>query len=52
MKGYWKLEKPSPFATSIVILSLNLILILFSSTAFAQYFTIHKFHSDIMINED
>jgi uncharacterized membrane protein len=37
---------------SILILSLNLILILFSSTAFAQYFTIDKFHSDIMINED
>jgi uncharacterized membrane protein len=33
-------------------LSLSLNLILFSSPAFAQYFTINHFHSDIMINED
>src|SRR4030043_1151924 len=33
-----------------LILSLNLIL--FFSPAFAQYFTINKFHSDIMIHED
>lgn len=32
-----------------LILSLNLIL--FSSPAFAQYFTINKFHSDIMIDK-
>jgi uncharacterized membrane protein len=34
------------------ILNLNLNLILFLSPAFAQYFTINKFHSDIMIGED
>ena len=34
----------------VLILSLNLIL--FISPAFAQYFTIDKFHSDIMIDED
>src|SRR4030043_653611 len=33
-----------------LILSLNLIL--FSSPAFAQYFTINKFHSDVMIDGD
>jgi uncharacterized membrane protein len=37
---------------AVLILSLNLNLILFISPAFAQYFTIDKFHSDIMINED
>jgi uncharacterized membrane protein YgcG len=46
MKDYRKLGKSSLFA----VLIFNLIL--FSSTAFAQYFTINKFHSDIMINED
>ena len=34
----------------LAILILNLIL--FISPAFAQYFTINKFHSDIMIDED
>ncbi len=33
-------------------LSLSLNLILLPSPAFAQYFTINQFHSDIMINED
>jgi uncharacterized membrane protein len=46
MKGYWKLKKPALFAVFI----LNLIV--FTSPAFAQYFTINKFHSDIMIQED
>jgi uncharacterized membrane protein YgcG len=35
---------------TFLILGLNLIL--FTSPAFAQYFTINKFHSDIMIGED
>jgi uncharacterized membrane protein len=34
------------------VLILNLSLILFSSSAFAQFFTIDKFHADIMIHED
>lgn len=37
---------------AILILGLNLILILFVSPASAQYFTIDKFHSDIMIDKD
>jgi len=36
----------------IIFLILNLILILFISPAFAQYFTVNKFHSDIMIDQD
>ena len=36
----------------VLLTALGFILILFSSTALAQYFTIDKFHSDIMINED
>jgi uncharacterized membrane protein len=40
-----------PFRLFILVL-LNLNLILFISPAFAQYFTINKFHSDIMIGED
>ena len=42
------------FRKSILVLSiiLNLILIFFITPAFAQYFTINKFHSDIMIDED
>lgn len=35
-----------------LILNLNLVLILFISSAFAQDFTISNFHSDIMIHED
>ncbi|MGZ3558809.1 MAG: DUF2207 domain-containing protein, partial [Thermodesulfobacteriota bacterium] len=35
-----------------LILSLILSLILFTSPAAAQYFTIEKYQSDIMINED
>ena len=31
---------------------LNLNLIFFISPAFAQYFTINQFHSDVMIDED
>src|SRR4030043_1061934 len=50
MKGFRKSGKSSFLA--VVILSLNVNLILFISPAFAQYFTIDKFHSDIMINED
>jgi uncharacterized membrane protein len=46
MKGYRKSGKSSLLA----VLILNFIL--FISPAFAQYFTIDKFHSDIMINED
>jgi len=34
------------------ILNLNLSLIFFLGPAFAQYFTIDKFHADIMIHED
>ncbi len=49
MKGYPKLRKSSLFAVLILILTLNLIF--FISAAFAQYFTIHQFHSDIMIQE-
>ncbi len=49
MKSYSKLFT-CLFAVLILNLSLNLIL--FSSPAFAQYFTIDKFHSDIMIGED
>ena len=50
MKGYRKSGKSSLFA--VLILSLNLNLILFIAPAFAQYFTIDKFHSDIMIDKD
>src|SRR3972149_10874261 len=47
MKSY---SKSFGYLLAIQVLSLNLIL--FSSPAFAQYFTINRFHSDIMINED
>src|SRR4030043_1249864 len=46
MKGYRELGKSSLF----IVLILNLIL--FIPPAFSQYFTINKFHSDIMIGED
>jgi hypothetical protein len=46
------LQKPFILIILSIFLSLSLNLILFSSPAFAQYFTINKFHSDIMINED
>jgi uncharacterized membrane protein len=36
----------------VLILSLSLNLIFFISPAFAEYFTINKFHSDMMIDED
>ena len=36
----------------VFIFIINLNLILFTSPAFAQYFTIDKFHSDIVIHED
>jgi uncharacterized membrane protein len=49
MKSYWKLRR-SVFAALILGLSLNLIF--FVSPAAAQYFTIEKYHSDIMIHED
>ena len=39
------------FIFVLLILNLNLNLILFISPAFAQYFTINKFHSDIMIDK-
>jgi uncharacterized membrane protein len=45
MKSYSK-----SFGCLLAVLILTLIL--FSSPAFAQYFTINKFHSDIMIGED
>jgi uncharacterized membrane protein len=48
MRSHTKSFKLALFA----ILILNLSLILFISPAFAQYFTINKFHSDIMIDED
>ena len=38
--------------TLYIFLNLNFTLILIITPAFAQYFTIDKFHSDIMINED
>jgi uncharacterized membrane protein len=41
-----------PFGCLLAVLILNLNLILFLSPAFAQYFTINKFHSDIMIQKD
>jgi uncharacterized membrane protein len=50
MKGYWRLRKPSLFAAFTLNVILNLGV--FISPAFAQYFTINKFHSDIMIQED
>jgi len=37
---------------SLVFFSLNLILILFASPSFAQYFTINRYHSDILIHQD
>ncbi len=37
---------------TVLILNLILSLVVFISPAFAQYFTINKFHSDIMIQED
>jgi len=40
------------FIFVLLILNLNLSLILFISPAFAQYFTINRFHSDIMIDQD
>ena len=48
MRSHTKSFKLALFA----ILILNLSPILFISPAFAQYFTINKFHSDIMIDED
>ncbi len=50
MKSYWKLRKSSLLA--VLILSLNLNFIFLISPAFAQYFSIDKFHSDIMIDKD
>jgi len=49
MKSYWKLRR-SVFAALILGLSINLIF--FVSPALAQYFTIEKYQSDIMISED
>jgi uncharacterized membrane protein len=46
MKNYTRL-----FGLALLAI-LNLNLILFISSAFAQYFTITKFHSDIMIQKD
>jgi len=48
MKSYKKLFGLILFT----ILNLNLILILFISSAYAQYFTINRFHSDITIYPD
>jgi uncharacterized membrane protein len=50
MKGFRKFDKVILFVFSF--LSLILSLNLFPSPAFAQYFTIHKFHSEMMIRED
>ncbi len=44
------LRKPFILITLSIFLNLSLILII--SPAFAQYFTINKFHSDITINKD
>jgi uncharacterized membrane protein len=49
MKSYSRSFRP---LLVILILSLNLNLIFFISPALAQYFTINKFHSDVMIDED
>jgi uncharacterized membrane protein len=49
MKRY---SKSFRYLPAVLILSLTLNLIFFISPAFAQYFTINKFHSDIMIGED
>ena len=49
MKSY---SKSFGYLLAVLILSLNLNLIFLTSPAFAQYFTIDKFHSDIMIDED
>ena len=46
MRGYWRSRKVSLCAVLI------LTLIFFISPASAQYFTINKFHSDIMIQEN
>jgi len=48
MKGHTKLFRLSNF----VVLNLILNLILLSSPAVAQYFTINNFQSDIMVRED
>ncbi len=48
MKNHSKLVRLVLFFS----LFLNLSLILFVSPGFAQYFTIEKFHSDIMVQED
>jgi uncharacterized membrane protein len=48
MKNYASLSR----LTILFILILNFNLILLTSPAFAQYFTINKFHSDIMIDKD
>ncbi len=37
---------------ALVFLSLNLTLVLLISPAFAQYFTINRYHSDIFIHDD
>jgi uncharacterized membrane protein len=44
-------QKPFRFSL-LIFLSLNLSLILFVSSAFGQYFTISRYHSDIMIDRD
>jgi uncharacterized membrane protein YgcG len=49
MKSY---SKPFRYLFAVIILNLSLNLVLFVSSAFAQHFTINKFHSDIMIGED
>jgi uncharacterized membrane protein len=49
MKSYSRSFRP---LLVVLILSLNLNLIFFISPALAQYFTINKFHSDMMIDED
>ena len=46
MKNYWKFRKSILWAVLIPCL------ILFPSPAFAQYFTITKFHSDIIIHKN
>jgi len=45
------LQKPFWFAL-LVFLNLSFTLILFISPSFAQYFTINRYHSDIMIDRD
>src|SRR4030042_6675552 len=45
-------RKPMKSHAALFRVIIILILLLFISPAFAQYFTINRFHSDVMIDED